>query len=228
MKKIIMLSGKKRSGKDTTAIIIKQLDPSVKVVAFATPLKQILAVTLDIPMPILEEWKNDGYVCMHGIPFEGQENADFKVQTYREILQNFGTEAMKPIFGDDVWSKITVDRIKEQFMYTDTVIISDWRFESEYEFIKDAFSESKNVAHGTAEVLNIELETWRIERPDVLSEDAHTSENSLDNFEFSKIIMNDRVLEDLKANIKGAYTINSSTNVVEEPKAIVDNSTNVL
>jgi hypothetical protein len=207
MKKLIMLSGKKRSGKDTSAILMKQLDPSIKLLAFATPLKQIMAATFNIPMPILEEWKNDGFVCMHGIPMENQENADFQMQTYREILQNFGTEAMKPVFGNEVWSMLAVKRIKELFQYTDTVVVTDWRFEVEYDYIYDAFCESKNVAHGTAEVLTIALETWRIERPDVLSEDSHSSETALDNFEFDKVIINGGTIEDLKENIKGELNV---------------------
>jgi len=202
-KKLILISGKKRSGKSSCGGLIKQQDPSIKLYAFAGPLKQLLAETLGIPMAVLEEWKNDGYVCMHGLPPGDVDEGDYLMQTYRDMLQRLGTEAAKPIFGIDVWSSLAVQNIKKLFQHTDTVVITDWRFEEEYWYVREAFSESKSVAHGTAEILTIDLETWRIERPNLLSDDQHISETALDDFEFDKVIINDGTLENLKANCLG-------------------------
>jgi len=189
MKQIILLSGKARAGKDTSAKLLKQIDPTVKLIAFAGPLKQIIAATFGIDMQELEGWKNSGYVLVHGIPPEDQNDTSFRMQTYREILQNFGTEGMKPIFGDTVWVDVAAKFINHMLISTDTVVITDWRFTLELDAIQDHFPDYN-------------IKTVRITRDNTNLFDSHSSEVELDDCNFDHIISNNGTEDELKEKLK--------------------------
>jgi hypothetical protein len=193
-KTLILLSGKKRHGKDTVATMLKALDPSIKLMSFAAPLKQIIADTFAIPAPELEQWKNDGYLVLHGIPPTDTADAEFQAQSYREILQRFGTEAMKPIFGDDVWVQLASRTILNHFKITNTVVLTDWRFPIEFEELTKILADK-----------DIEIVTLRVNRQGIDSDDSHPSETALDNFSFSTVIANDGTLDDLNTIITSWY-----------------------
>jgi hypothetical protein len=146
---------------------------------------------LDIDLNDLEDWKNNEYALMHGVPPENQDNTSFRLQTYRSILQNFGSEAMKPVFGDDVWSSVATKYISNMFEFTDTVIITDFRFKAEYEYLSEYY-------RGT----DITILTVKIERPGLLQEDLHISERDLDDWDFMYTINNDGTEEKLKEKLK--------------------------
>lgn len=197
MKKLILLSGKKRNGKSSCGALLKQIDPKVKLIALATPLKAMLSTTLNIPMAILEEYKDNNYVCVHGVPFEDQENTEFQMQSYREMLQNLG-DAMKQQFGQEVFAELAYKQILKHFAITDTVVLTDWRFPQEFDYLWYAFCVDKE-SHGSSP--NIDIQTWRITR-DIESNDQHISETALDDFEFDKVIENNGTIEELKAKLK--------------------------
>lgn len=200
MKKLILLSGKKRHGKDTVGTLLKQIDARVKLQAFATPMKRIVADTLNIPVAILEEYKNDGYVCVHGVPMEDQEGTEFQMQSYRDILQRFGSEAMKPVFGTAVWVELAFQQILKHFEITDTVVITDWRFPAEFDYLWDAFCVDKESCGHIYSSPNIDIQTWRISR-DLEANDEHISETALDDFEFDETIENNGTIEELKEKL---------------------------
>lgn len=191
MKHLILLSGKKRSGKDTSCLMIKHIYLGIKQVALATPLKEIMADTFDIPSPELEAWKNDEYGVIHGVPRSDQANTRFRMQSYREVLQRFGTNAMKRWFGVDVWSKLATEQVYQYFKITDTVVITDWRFKSEYEYLASEMAKAR-----------VKVTTIRVERDGVDLGDGHFSEIDLDDFEFDHIITNNGTLDELKEKLK--------------------------
>ncbi|MGL5753218.1 MAG: hypothetical protein ACRCXT_21930, partial [Paraclostridium sp.] len=125
MKTIILVSGKKRAGKDTVAnMIVEQLQSaySVSRLSFAEPMKEIIADTFEIYKDDLEESKNEGDEFII-LPNHTKANKTPYEQEYtaRAILQRFGTEAMKKQFGDDVWSELLYKKI-----YSDITVVSDW------------------------------------------------------------------------------------------------------
>ena len=132
MPKTILISGRKRSGKDWTASTIKSelnnLGYSVEIIAFAQPMKDIIATTLDILPEELEEFKNDTKVfsCTTINNYDGTSET---TTDYRRILQRFGNEAMKKYFGQHVWRDLAIARI--QASTSDFVIISDYRMPEE-------------------------------------------------------------------------------------------------
>jgi hypothetical protein len=192
MKQIIMLAGMARSGKDSLGKFLKQIDPTIKLVSFAGPMKQIISDTMKIDLNDLEDWKNDGYALMHGIPPADQEDESFELQTYREILQRFGTEAMKPIFGDDVWASVATKYIDNMFNFSDTVVITDFRFQAEHEYLYEYY-----VNNGVMDAEEVTITTVKVDR-EMPKGDTHISERDLDEWPFDYQIINDGSLEDLK------------------------------
>jgi len=162
---LILVSGYKRAGKDFVSYLLhKHLDNSV-IYSYATPLKKIIADTMNISLEELDDYKNNGEYIM---------DSDNKTLTdFRSVLQAFGTEAMKPWFGDAVWS----DVFMRQDFQEDYIIISDWRFNIEYTEAKKVYS---NVI------------TLRIIDDNIVNVDPHPSETELDDFKFDYYIDNTR------------------------------------
>ena len=155
--KYILINGKKRAGKDFFASLLYaelvRTGASAAVLSFADPIKDIMSVTLNIARDELDEFKNST------APVYIQNK---HVSDARQILQNFGTEAMKKYFGEDVWVNLlhaSAEKTKAEF-----IIVPDFRFFSE---------------HLPGSV------TVRILNHDIYSaSDLHRSENELNEFNF--------------------------------------------
>ena len=170
MSKVILLAGPKRSGKDTCAKMIKEQlelhNQSVEIMSFADPLKQIVSIGLGINLTDLDMYKNnsDRYqLCL--VDMIGG-NHGFTTNC-REILQRFGTEAIKPIFGKDVWVNLMKSKIAQST--ADFILIPDFRFPVEY-------------INGAT--------TIKVESNKAKSNDTHSSETALSDFKFEYIINN--------------------------------------
>lgn len=162
---VLLVTGRKRSGKDWVANQIQQLsDKKVEVLSFATPLKQIIAGTFGITIEDLDELKNTSRK-LYAIPHNMSNGVYEAVTDFRKILQRFGTEGMKPIFGEDVWVRLIIDKINASD--ADVVVIPDWRFNIETEGIKKAFDN---------------VYTLRVKNDTVSSDDVHKSETELDGY----------------------------------------------
>lgn len=175
MSKIIAINGKKRSGKDYNAKLLKEkLEDngySVAIISFAYPIKDIIAKTFNISVDDVELYKNesDEYGLEIKVYPNNQPSGVIKYIDMREILQRFGTEAMKPYFGKAVWANLTYNKIEE--MGCDYSIIPDFRFPEEY---RD-------------DIITVKVKNDVIDNS---STDSHSSENSLNDFNFNYIIDN--------------------------------------
>lgn len=128
---IIGIAGKKGSGKDTVAGIMKKiLGKKVKLLSFADPLK----------MGCIEMFGLDKDI-VYGTQTKKEEINEFWNTSVRKILQIVGTELMKHTLPkyipemNDVWIRMMEKKIfgnKED----DIFIITDVRFMDEYEFVK--------------------------------------------------------------------------------------------
>jgi len=165
--KLILVNGKKRSGKDyfarSLSTLLRAQGKSAEVMSFADPMKEIISTTFGITLAELDDYKNDPYKYIVSV-FED----DFGVHetTFRKILQLFGTEAMKSHFGDDVWINLLLKRAAKS--KADYVIVPDFRFK--VELVSDI--------------------TVNVANKDIVSTDTHPSETELDEFEFSYYIDN--------------------------------------
>ena len=90
-----------------------------------------------------------------------------KLTDFREILMKIGNEAIKPVFGNDVWQKIMLEKIEKS--EADIIIIPDFRFAIEH--IPNAV-------------------TIRINNSDIINDTDHPSETELIDFDFDMSIDN--------------------------------------
>jgi len=200
---IIGLSGYAKSGKDTVAEIIREIQPDKwQIKKFSGKLKTIASIMLGIPEYLFENqdfkseilgeewWKNYG---------------DFYHQTtVRDFLQLLGTDAIRNGLHSNAWVNALMADYKptnEPKMVLDNGvkvydidspdfkmpnwIITDCRFPNEAEAIKD---------RGGIII--------RIDRPGVEPVNAHPSEIALDNWDFDYKIANVSDLPALKQTVE--------------------------
>lgn len=177
---IVLIHGRKRSGKDTFAGILKELKPELAIYSFAQPLKEITAKSFGITLKVLDELKNDESIK---IGFRSPNAKMCTGNSVRNFLQNLGTEAMKPIFGNDVWADLAIKHYNT-LPQDSVMVIPDFRVPEEYEAIK---------------ALGLPIMSVKIDRECVeVSGDTHITENSLVDFEFDFIVDNNGTLDDLR------------------------------
>lgn len=168
MSKIILINGKKRHGKDFIAAMLKdsieELGSSAEIMSFAEPMKNIISTIFGISLEDLDEYKNNP----NQVTLQLFDNYnEVLVTDFRAILQKFGSEAMKPIFGENVWHDLLIKRADKS--EADYILVPDFRFP--VEDIDEAIK---------VKVFN----------DDIKSDDTHTSETSLDDFKFDYYINN--------------------------------------
>ncbi len=191
MKRIILISGWARSGKDFTADIVKKALVAdygqIEHMSFADVMKDLVAGTFGITRSQLDKFKNDpktytnktvSYAeCGSG----GLAEYDYARYDFREILQRFGTEVMKPVFGKDVWTDLMHKKLQNS--NAKVIVISDWRFKQELYRLR-------NLNFSIAD----DYITVRVEREGQVQESTHISEIDLDeDIDFDYTIKNDGV-----------------------------------
>ena len=139
-KHVIQLIGQARSGKDWTAEQLKlyyeSLGKSVEVLSYAAPLKQITAELFGISLEQLDTYKNNPQhvsVKVHDNNLLPPVDNLLIATNFRTILQRMGNEAIKPIFGANVWAKLMQGSINSST--ADIITIPDCRFHSELAMI---------------------------------------------------------------------------------------------
>ncbi|QAU04534.1 hypothetical protein Va1_239 [Vibrio phage Va1] len=166
-KRIIMIHGIYRSGKDYAAEQIEtylhEMGYTTEKMSFADPMKFILTKTLNVDLETFDNHKNNKSELF----VQGDDLQNVFLTDFRTLIQNFGTEAMKPIFGEHVWATLLYK--KAIASEADFVIVPDFRFLTEQ--IKGA---------STIKVINKDVEHG----------DGHRSENELKDFKFDYKIDN--------------------------------------
>jgi len=99
---------------------------------------------------------------------------------YRRLLQVFGTEVMRDMFGENVWVDIARKRIKMTHQGDINVILTGIRYENELRLIDELGGVS-----------------WWVERPGFENRSSHASESTLSFEDFDVVLMNDGSLADL-------------------------------
>ena len=119
---IIGIAGPAGSGKSIAADFLKRL-LGAEERNFADPLKAVASILFDVP---IEKFNTQGGKA---------EFNEFWGITHREMLQKFGTEAMRYGVRDDFWVK----RLESLLLHSKStcVLIGDVRFPNEAQFIYD-------------------------------------------------------------------------------------------
>ena len=164
------MSGYARSGKDTVAELLC-LNYGYKRVSFADPMRQalyVLSPKLDNIVRLSE------YVDDYGWDVAKQN------QEVRRLLQVFGTEVGRKMFGLDFWIDIALKDLSGDTQ----VVISDVRFPNEADAIA-----------------KLGGSVWRINRKNHSAVNGHASEHAMDNYMFNHVIYNDGTLDDLSDEV---------------------------
>ena len=182
-----------------------------KITSFAYPLKRTLAALLNVDIKRFEDRKFKEYYYVYfpdlritDIPDNRKILSDGKFTkminnrdlsflkthyiTIRQLLQVFGTEIMRNLFGDKLWILSTLNE-------KTNLIVSDLRFKVEYESVKENFGQCILIDREGCNPGN------------------HASEKEIEdlykNDKFDWIIRNDGTLEDLFNNLKAWYWFNN-------------------
>lgn len=199
--KIIGLTGAAGSGKDTVAGFAlawcEEHGLKAERMAFADPLKVSAAACFGIPAHEAIEWCNwlkqpgvfvtaeslEGKKDMPGAP---GSNIHGKRVSGRQLLQFFGTEAHRDVFGSEFWVEVTERKLAERAgTDLDVVFLTDPRFPNEATMINK---------HGG--------EIWEVVRPGQSTVEAHASEAGLPEGAIEFQINNDSSLDDLRVLVR--------------------------
>ncbi len=159
---LIAISGKKRSGKNTVAKLIAQHTPlRCEEFAFADALKQEVSVACGVDLKFIEDNKD----------------------TFRTILQWWGTDFRRVFKGQDYWCKQLLAKMVKST--ADVALVTDCRFQDEAECVR-----------------RIGGIIIRVENPHPATYDSHKSETDLDSYLFDYTISNDAGLDGLSDKVK--------------------------
>lgn len=122
-KKLIGLAGKAWAGKDTVADYLWEKEGAIKI-AFADALRSAATSIFGLgPVNFIDRELKETVV-------------DYWGMTPRRMLQLLGTEATKPVFGDNIWLKrwfLSYSAVQD----TDHVVVPDVRFDVEADAIRN-------------------------------------------------------------------------------------------
>lgn len=168
--RLIGLAGYARSGKDSLADYFVATQFFTKR-SFAEPMREALYrlnPTIDV----------QGYRASlrQAVDLIGWEDLKKVSADLRPLLQRFGTEVGRNMWGQDFWVNQLMGSLQG-----DTVI-ADVRFKNEADAVKNAGGV-----------------VWRVERPGVTKINNHISETELDGYDFDAVLVNDGTLPDLYA-----------------------------
>jgi hypothetical protein len=171
---ILLLGGKKGSGKDTAADVLTD-HWGFRKFAFAGPIKEGIGREV---FQLTDEQ-------LHGAAKE-EEDPVWGL-TPRQILQKAGTDAFKPVFGKEIWAKSAVSKI-EQSSHT-LWVCSDLRFPVEIGVMERAFDNVAAINIDARERLGISLSWWKTMAchyapglTDYFGSQYHPSETALDSY----------------------------------------------
>lgn len=171
MKTILLIAGKKGSGKDYIAnFIAEKLNPDcVDIFKFADVLKEHITDVTGHSREQIDKLKDDSE---YKIKIAG------KNLTMREILQQFGDKLRKN-FGNDIFINAMIRKIDASDK--DMILVPDFRLPLEcYKLKTYNMSNNENV-----------VKTLLIQS-DMKNDDEHITENALNDFKFDDVFYNDK------------------------------------
>ena len=189
---LVVISGKGRSGKDTSAIILKQLfldmGETCVGIAYADFLKEILGKCFNLNYNHLYgSLKEDS---LDHLPIRTRSGKTTNHNwTTRKLLQFLGTDVMRTI-DPDCWVNVVKNFVNTSSSKYDNIIITDARFFNEIDWVLQ-----KGGTH-----IHI-----RRQNSDYVGGTEHSSETSLDTDSFSEkhyVIDNDKDLIYLEESLQ--------------------------
>jgi hypothetical protein len=131
---IIVCCGLAGAGKDEVAKILVSKHNFVKI-SFASILKDILSILFNWDRDKLEGDTKDGREWRETIDKWWSKKLDIPNFTPRWAMQNIGTDLFRNYFNNNIWIyalEKKIENIKDK-----NIVITDCRFENEYNFLKN-------------------------------------------------------------------------------------------
>lgn len=144
--KLIGLTGKARSGKDTVAKIIQTSNPGTVLISFAEPIRNALRGMIGLT-------DEHFHGSLKEVPL-GWIN-----KSPRQLMQTLGTQWGRELVDDQIWIKWAQQDIQKYLRLGVNVVVTDVRFENEATMIR--------AMGGTI---------WHIERDSAQAVNSHVSE----------------------------------------------------
>ena len=166
----IGLSGWAKSGKDTIANYLVE-NHGYRKVSFADPMREAL-LRLDPVIPYM----GVNMRLSVAVRLIGWEDVKRNSPDVRVLLQRFGTEVGREMFGQNFWVDLAMSKIQPG----EKIVFADVRYKNEAEAVS---------ASGGVVV--------RVNRDGVVAANDHSSEHDLDDYNFDLVIDNNGSLEDL-------------------------------
>jgi hypothetical protein len=173
---VLGLSGWARSGKDTIADYLVDVEGYTKV-SFAQPMKE--AMYRLNPRITVNEIQNTALRV--GIDVYGWDGLKERSPDIRGLLQRFGTEVGREMFGENFWVDYALNSIEDG----SKVVFSDVRFPNEADAIRQLGGK-----------------VYRVERYGVEAANEHISEHALDKYKFDGKIQNNGTIQGLQQNVE--------------------------
>jgi hypothetical protein len=171
----IGLAGWARSGKDTIADYLVENHGYIKM-SFAAPMKE--AMYRLNPRITVNDVQNTALRI--GIDIYGWDGIKERSPDIRGLLQRFGTEVGREMFGQDFWVDAAIKEIPDGAK----AVFSDVRFPNEADAIK-----------------KLNGKVWRVNRLGVGPANDHASEHALNNYAFDEIIENSTTVDGLQSRV---------------------------
>ena len=170
---IIGVAGWARSGKDTVADHLVK-DHGYTKFSFATPMREAL-YRLNPKITINEVQSTPIRIGVDVYDWEGLKERSPDV---RGLLQRFGTEVGREMFGEDFWVNYALDSIPDGTK----AVIADVRYPNEADAIK-----------------KLGGKVFRVRRNGVVAANEHASESALNDYEFDSVIDNNADIHSLQS-----------------------------
>jgi len=196
-----MLTGYAQVGKDTFAKRLVEAHGFARV-SFADPMREAL-YKLNPSINVAEVYETDApkdcakFLMARGSPIAiplriiidhfGWDRAKVLFPEIRQLLQRFGTEVGREMFGDNFWVDQAIKKIDQSPSYR--IVITDARFDNEVERIRQLYQWSAH--HYLVKVI----------RPGFIPVNAHKSDAGLSEFLIDFDIVNDSSIDELNSKV---------------------------
>lgn len=122
--------------------------------SFAAPLKDAVSIIFNWDRKMLEGNTKESREWREKIDDYWSDVLDKEI-TPRLVLQLFGTESIRDVFGEDIWALSLINRYKNN---NEDIVVTDVRFKNEIQAIRNEGGKIWHVKRGDPEWLKIYLD----------------------------------------------------------------------